>query len=53
MTKIFLSYRREDSREITARINDWFDMYLAGASPSVTSIACRRIATYPPISSRH
>jgi hypothetical protein len=25
--KIFLSYRREDSREITARINDWFDMY--------------------------
>ena len=27
MEKIFLSYRREDSREITARINDWFDMY--------------------------
>lgn len=27
MEKVFLSYRREDSREITARINDWFDMY--------------------------
>jgi hypothetical protein len=27
LEKIFLSYRREDSREITARINDWLDMY--------------------------